>query len=434
MPSQTSEAYVWAWLPEATEPVVAGLVQRSGADYRFAYARSYRGRADAISLYEPELPLRNGWIEPRGGLRIASILRDAGPDSWGQRVIIEALHGDASAVDPGDVDQITFFLASASDRIGGLDFQESPATYGARGGTASLDDLHGAAIELTEGRDLAPGLAKALLEGTAVGGARPKVVIDDGRRSYIAKLSVSTDAYAVVKAEAVGLDLARRVGVDAPQSHLTTSLDRDVLLVERFDRPGGGRRRMMVSGLTMLGLDEMVGRYATYPELLDALQRQGSDPEVGRRLFERIVFNIAIGNNDDHARNHAAFWDGHELTLTPAYDLSPQPRSGETSTQAMAIDRRGNRDSTMQTCVDAAGVYGLDRDEAVAIVDAQLTIIEESWAEVADANRLTHAERNYLYGRQILNKSISYDFERPRVRPPTPARRRPRPELRKPIT
>nr|WP_274704208.1 HipA domain-containing protein [Rhodococcus qingshengii] len=120
--------------------------------------------------------------------------------------------------------------------------------------------------------------------------------------------------------------------------------ENDVLVVERFDRPAGGGKRIIVSTLTMLGLDEMEGRYATYPDLLDVLRRTGMDPSIGRRLFQRIAFNIAVGNNDDHARNHAAFWDGHSLDLTPAYDLCPQIRSGETSAQTIAFDRDGARD------------------------------------------------------------------------------------------
>ena len=51
----------------------------------------------------------------------------------------------------------------------------------------------------------------------------------------------------------------------------------------------------------MLGLEEMMARYATYPDLLDVLRRDGVDPHVGRKLFERIVFNVAVGNSDDHA-------------------------------------------------------------------------------------------------------------------------------------
>ena len=34
-----------------------------------------------------------------------------------------------------------------------------------------------------------------------------------------------------------------------------------------------------------------------------------------------MLFNILCGNSDDHARNHAAFWDGYAPALTPAYDF-----------------------------------------------------------------------------------------------------------------
>jgi serine/threonine-protein kinase HipA len=58
-------------------------------------------------------------------------------------------------------------------------------------------------------------------------------------------------------------------------------------------------------------------------------------------VFERIVFNIVIGNTDDHARNHAAFWDGTHLDLTPAYDLCPQPGRVRKPTRPWTSTRRG---------------------------------------------------------------------------------------------
>jgi hypothetical protein len=142
--------------------------------------------------------------------------------------------------------------------------------------------------------------------------------VKDGDTHMIAKLSLSTDTYPMVKAEAAAMELARRVGIDVPLSRIVTSLGREVLLVERFDRPGNGERRMMVSGLTMQGLDSFLGaRYSSYPDMLDALLARSADPaSLGRAVFARIVFNIAIGNIDDHARNHAAFWDGESLELT----------------------------------------------------------------------------------------------------------------------
>jgi serine/threonine-protein kinase HipA len=400
------DAFVWLWLPGAPDPVVAGRLNRLGEAYRFAYGSSYLARAEAISIFPPELPLQPGWIPAPEGLEMAGCLWDASPDSWGQRVIIARLTGlQGEAADAMNLDRLTFLLESGSNRIGALDFQRSPDTYEPRTETASLDELHEAAQALQLG-ELREELAQALVDGTAVGGARPKVLVSDGDREYIAKLSTSTDPYPVVKAEALGMELARRVGIEVPFTRVIQSLGRDVLLVERFDRPGNGTRRMMISALTMLGFGDFLGaRYSSYPEILDVLRKYGASGKgLGRTLFERIVFNVAIGNTDDHARNHAAFWDGKHLELTPAYDLSPPPRSGTEANQAMDISRDGRRRSTFATCVAAAEDYGLTRQEARDIVDHQVTTIREAWKDAADVAQLTRVDQAALLGRQILNE------------------------------
>jgi len=80
------------------------------------------------------------------------------------------------------------------------------------------------------------------------------------------------------------------------------SLDRDVLLVERFDRVGDGSRSMMVSALTVLELPEELGRYATYYDFADQLRIQAVHPEQEvRELFARITFNIMVSNTGSPA-------------------------------------------------------------------------------------------------------------------------------------
>jgi serine/threonine-protein kinase HipA len=419
--SAPRHAFVWAWLPGSAEPVLAGQVRQRRApagrsvttttSYEFAYSQTYLARPDAISLFLPEVPLKNGWIDPPDGMSMAGCLRDGSPDSWGQRVIIDRLTGkrgqDADAV---LLDELTYLLESGSNRIGGLDFQASSSTYVPRMKTATLDELHQAANALQAGT-MTPELAAALADGTAVGGARPKVLVTHGTTEYIAKLSTSTDRYPVVKAEAAGLALARQVGIPVPDFEVTRSLDRDVLLVERFDRPGAGERLMVLSALTILGFSDFLGaRWSSYPEFLDALRKYGPSGEgLGKAVYERIVLNILIGNTDDHARNHAAFWDGECLQITPAYDLCPQLRAGSEASQAMDIGRapnpatQGDRRSNRSACVAAAREYSLSPHEAAAIFDAQVETIRASWSEVADDARLTRREAEALLGRQILN-------------------------------
>lgn len=407
-PFRSRRVFVWTWLPGEPTPIVAGAVDRVGAErLDFTYARSYLDHPQAISLYTPELPLRRGAQEPLDGLTVAACLKDATPDSWGERVIGNRLSsGDA------ELSIETYMLESGSNRLGAIDFQESPEEYRPRLDTAGLDELYDAAEKVLAGEPLNPAIGDALINGTAIGGAHPKILIsDDAGVEHIAKLSVSTDVHPWIRAEAAAIELARLCGIEVPNARVIQSMGRDVLLIERFDRAEGGQRRHVVSGLAMLGFDALLGaRYGSYPEMLDVLREWGRAPQdIGSQLFERIVFNIAIGNNDDHARNHAAFWDGTGLELTPAFDLTPQPRSTDTSAQAMAIGRDGSRASQFSVCVAMAADYGLSRPEAGQVVDRIVTTVENHWSEAADAAGLSEADRNLLWKRSILNRSSFYD-------------------------
>lgn len=407
--SSPQRAFAWIWLPGAAEPVVAGRIDAEGPVHTFTYARSYRQREDAMALYEPELPLATGVLRPDGGLTIAGCLRDAAPDAWGQRVILARhmghLTGDS---DTSELSLLTYLLESGSDRIGALDFQESPTDYVPRDiSSATLEQLMSAAADIEAGRLLPLPLAEALTRGSSVGGARPKVLLTDASRSLIAKLSSTSDIRPVVKAEGVAMELARRAGLTVASTEVTRVAGKDVLLVERFDRPGAGLRRHMVSALTILGLDDFTGaRYGSYAVLADQIRRSFTDPAATlRELFARIVFNVLVGNTDDHPRNHAAFVNGDgSLTLTPAYDLCPQPRSVPQANQAMAIGRAGERSSQLHTCLAACEVYLLTTAEAKDIIDAQVEVIQTQWLDAADVAQLTELERRQLFGREILNE------------------------------
>jgi len=59
--------------------------------------------------------------------------------------------------------------------------------------------------------------------------------------------------------------------------------------------------------------------------------------EAQLEMFTRLILIVLVGNTDDHARNHAAFWDGYTMELTPAYDIAPQRRSSRQANQAMTL-------------------------------------------------------------------------------------------------
>ena len=110
-----------------------------------------------------------------------------------------------------------------------------------------------------------------------------------------------------------------------------------------------------------------------------------------------------MGNTDDHARNHTAFWDGAELTLTPAYDICPLPRTGGEASQAMAIGRDGYRLSRVTACVARASTYLLTESEAREIVDNQIETIEREWASACELAQLSEVDRRRLWHGAVLN-------------------------------
>ena len=403
-----TEAFVWIWLPGATEPVVAGRLDQDGAHLLFTYGASYRRRNNAIPIYEPELPLQEGVIAPIGGLQMAGCIRDGSPDAWGRRVIINKLTGKApDAAGVPEISELTFLLQSGSDRIGALDFQASPTEYIPRLATqASLDELMEAAALIEKGVPLTPALDQALNHGTSIGGARPKALIDGDTKKFIAKFSAANDTYSVVKVEFIAMKLAAACGLNAAPVSMARAAHKDVLLVERFDRThttDGWTRHAMVSALTMLGLDEMMARYASYEDLAELIRHRFTEPkDTLKELYGRICFNVLCGNTDDHARNHAAFWDGRMLTLTPAYDICPQGRTGNEATQGMLIKGEG-RASTLATLLAAAPDYHLKEAEAAALIEHQIMTIAELWQEVCDEADLSPVDRKLFAGRQFLN-------------------------------
>lgn len=413
MPSDAT-AYVWTWLPGATEPVVCGRVDTYGAEVRFTYGASYLGRSDAVPLQPTDLALTPGQKRPPTGLDAHGVIRDAAPDSWGMRVLLRCLAG-TGAVDTDEIPLVGYLLASGSNRIGALDFQRSPTDYSPRNTEGQLREIVEAGDRLARGLPFSPEIDDALTYGTAVGGARPKAVIVDDHpghpRELIAKFSVSTDTFPWMQAEAIGMELARRCGLDVPATELTSSAGRDVFLVERFDRPGDGARLTVLSGLTLLGLHELAGaRYGSYVDLADLIRVSFAAPgETLRELFTRIVVNVLIGNTDDHPRNHAALWDGEVLRLAPAYDICPQPRSTGETAQAMAFGSDGRRTARLTACADAAGIYQLTRPEATDIIDRCATVVCDGFDDACETVGASDATRHLLWRRAVANESVFYE-------------------------
>lgn len=404
------EAYVWFRLPGEPEPVLCGRVECEGpganAVHDFVYGRRYRARDNAVSLAPHSLPVTEGIQRSLNGLH--GVLRDAAPDAWGRRVMAHRL---AMAPEQAEeqLTEVDYLLGPGQARPGALLFSSTPdAPPDSALPDGDLAQFVGAVDAVERDAPMTPAMRAALEHGTSIGGARPKVLANFKGRPVIAKFSSNTDTYTVVAHEALALDLARAAGLDTPGWHVETIAGRQALMVERFDVDPNGveRRRHFFSALTALELHEDEARHASYPDLASFLNRYGAPwPAESEKLFRRMVFNILIGNTDDHARNHAVFWDGDSVTLTPAYDLCVIPRVGEVSSQAMVVGERGT-EASLTNALSQAHYFGLDDARAREIAESVEQAIRDRWDEACDAAGIAEHRRQDLWGRAVLSDTV----------------------------
>lgn len=396
--------YVWAWLPNHAEPLVCGKLQQAGNKYEFFYASSYMQLEVAIPLAH-NMPLGPEIFTPK--YELSGAFSDSLPDAWGRRVLNH--HYKTLNMSPIDM-----LLLSSTDRIGALHFQNQPSQYQSHDEDhATIEQLRQACEMIEKGETLPKSLDVAIAHGTSVGGARPKALIDADDLKYIAKFSSSTDFYPIVKAEFAVMWLAGKIGLDVAKTKLIDVGGKSALLVNRFDREKVSkkwRRKFITSALTLLELDEIEARYASYLDVADSIRKFNQDPRSQLlELYRRMVFNILVGNTDDHAKNHAFFWDGESYKLTPAYDICAYPRAGQEATQAMIIGELGAQ-STLKNALSGASYFLLDSKDARHEIDQIYELIKEHWSEAAQQAKLTNVQKQQLENSSILNPYCFYGY------------------------
>ena len=148
--------------------------------------------------------------------------------------------------------------------------------------------------------------------------------------------------------------------------------------VKRFDRVGG-ERRFYASAITLLRREQSEG--ASYLELAQFLRTSGDPRHVETdlaQLFRRVAFNVAIGNRDDHLRNHGFLLDENGWRVAPAFDVNPNI---DKSDHGLNIDDQDNRPN-LATVAATSAFYGLSAVQARDIIDKVVTVVDH-WQDAA---------------------------------------------------
>lgn len=371
--SKASSAFIWVWLPSETQPVPAGRLHR-GTDGRhdFGYMSDYLERSNAIAL-GPDLPLAQG-MRSLSGPSLTGSLRDTLPGAWGRRVTRALQLGqhdaDAGADEIGD---IAYGLLAGTDGIGALSFQASATSFEARlAPVTELEALAEAVARVELGLPLPPELAAPLTHAVTIGGSRPKAIIDIDGRCCIARFASVHDQDDVLLDELSMLQLARSCHIDVPQAEMRKVGDRQVLLVDRFDRTSDkASRQGVISGRTLTGLSGQQECNVGWPYLAGALSRQEpmyDQADAWRELFRRIVFDIFIDHADAKLRGPSFLWSGATAKLAPA-GVSELRQERHKATSSSRVRHRDISPANIARACDAATKLGLDQSVALAIIE-----------------------------------------------------------------
>ena len=351
----------------------------------FAYGRRYLRAPSSFPLNPDLLPLRDAPFplttrRLRDGGALPLTLRDALPDSWGRKVL-EIQQGRPLT----DVEAL---LLTNEDRVGAMVFASELPIRTRAPATAllSLEELAGASQRIEAGLPVTQRMQQ-LLRGGSLGGARPKATfIHDGKR-HIAKFTSRGDGHDMEVVEAVTLDLAQLCGIEVPPFVLQPLAVGHALLLQRFDRTGDvdvEHRHHYLSASALLDVPYESSR-GSYVELAQTLRRISHRPAQDLpELFRRMVFNLVIGNSDDHVKNHGVLHvDGKGWQLAPAFDLVAQI-DGHTGYQELAI-LPGQHASSLALARLAAPHFGLLEDQAESVFRLTADVVAKSLGSVFEA-------------------------------------------------
>ena len=368
----------------------------------FAYGRRYLERADRIPVDPVALPLHEAGtsrtFRTEEGFAVFGGIRDAAPDGWGQYLMYKAM-GDRL---PSEIDLI---LASGEHRVGALAFGPTSAQperitpWGggpAPGEEFTLAELAEAAERAQHVDELDENLRALLAAGSSLGGARPKAATKIGEQPWIAKFQKRGDSFPECRVELATMRLASECGLDVPPLDFRCVLDRDIYLIERFDRiPHGNwlERRPFASGLTMLGAHESEVSSFSYADLAGAIRQFGTEVRQDlHELFRRMLLNILVTNDDDHLRNHGFLFDGEGWRLSPLYDVVPKPQLGLERRLVLGVGPEG-RNATIENALAGAAVFDLGPDDAKAIAEDMRRIVATRWEHLFTEAGISAADR-----------------------------------------
>jgi serine/threonine-protein kinase HipA len=376
---------VWLTLPSG-EGIIAGALivsdpdsVRCGLQGQFRYAPEYLGHPHAFPLDPLHLLLSMETFDaerPREGVH--GVFEDSLPDDWGRRLMVRR-----HKLSRNEQRVPNLLRLLGNEGLGALSYIEEgrPELKSTGVPCRHLQEL----ALLAQKFEQAPAtmgdneLSLLFQAGSSPGGARPKALVGDDTGAYLAKFSSTRDQLDVVSLEAAAMELARRSGIETADTRVfALGATKKCLLVRRFDINAAGGRNHLVSMQSLLKAD---GYYnAGYRDLAEVIKHISSQPGHDlHRLYRQMVFNIMIGNTDDHLKNFIMLHDDSGWRLSPAFDLLPNIGINREHVLRIGMDTRPPDAGTL---LAEAKHFGIKRRQQAMEIIIEIYGAVSKWPEI----------------------------------------------------
>jgi len=357
---------------------------RTGEAISFEYESSWLTRTGSVDGFALDHDLYFGAGQnyaKSGANQLSSVFQDCSPDRWGKRLMDrrEAIEAREGARKPRSLRAWDYLVDVNDDsRLGALRLVDTESKRYLDDRTLSappiteLRRLESIAAHIERGDadtsdEMVQWIKQFVAPGAALGGARPKASFrDQAGQLWLAKFPSNDDRINVGMWEFLTYQLSLDAGIDMPKAKLMKFSDRGhTFAVQRFDRTNGSRR-MYSSAMTQLGVTESEG--CSYLDIVQAIETEGTSTQIAHdleQLFRRVLFNILIGNRDDHLRNHGFLRTGDGWQLSPAFDVNPNPDKDH---HVLAIND-GDTSPDSRLLLATSDYYRLNTKAAGAVVD-----------------------------------------------------------------
>lgn len=261
-----------------------------------------------------------------------------------------------------------------------------------------------AQLDVNLNDDRRKAITEILRLGTSAGGQRAKAVIaynkatgeirsgqieaPEGFDYYLLKLDGVSAKAEFRETENFGrleysfYRLAKeRCGIEMMYSDLIAENGRAHFLTKRFDREAGKKIHMQ----TLCGIahyDFRVHRAYSYEQALAVMRELRLTYAEAQEFFRRIVFNVAVRNQDDHTKN-ISFLMGEDgrWRLSPAYDMgyAYNPAGEWTNTHQMSVNGKFDEISR----ADLLALASANNIKNAAEIIEEICEAVSQWPEIA---------------------------------------------------